>query len=177
MSTDGGGWTIFQRRMDGSVDFYRDWEDYEKGFGKLDGEFWLGLSKIHRLTKAGATNSLRVELADFKFNAAYAKFSTFNVDDGTSAYKLTVSGYTGTAGNSLTYHNGQKFTTKDKDNDSHNYNCAIYAHGGWWFNGCSHSNLNGIYQANGSGEKYITWYNWKTKRESLSFSEMKIRKN
>ena len=179
MSTDGGGWTVFQRRMDGSVDFYRDWEDYEKGFGKLDGEFWLGLSKIHRLTKAGASNSLRVELADFKIRTAYAKYSTFNVDDGISAYKLTVSGYTGTAGDSLAYHSGQKFSTKDRDNDSHpSGSCAVLRQGAWWYGSCHYSNLNGIYQTDGSnGDQYVIWQHWKNNRVSLKFSEMKIRKN
>jgi len=55
---------VFQRREDGSVDFYRYWTDYQQGFGNLSGEFWLGLDKIHRLTST--TTQLRVDLQYFE---------------------------------------------------------------------------------------------------------------
>ena len=64
METDGGGWAVFQRREDGSVDFYRDWVDYKNGFGDLDKEFWLGLDKISRLTKE-SPQTIRFDLSDF----------------------------------------------------------------------------------------------------------------
>ena len=89
METNGGGWTVFQRRQDGSVDFYKYWTDYEDGFGNLNGEFWLGLSKINRLTKQ-RSNTLRVDLKDFDSNTAYAQYSTFNVGNSTTKYTLTV---------------------------------------------------------------------------------------
>ena len=97
METDGGGWTVFQRRQDGSVDFYRNWTDYEDGFGNLTGEFWLGLGKINRLTKE-QSNTLRVDLGDFDGNTSYAQYTTFSVGDSTTEYILTVGGYSGTAG-------------------------------------------------------------------------------
>ena len=94
MTTSRGGWTIFQRRMDGSVDFYRGWTDYKKGFGNPSGEFWLGLDKIHRLSKSGQ-NVLRVDLEDFENETRYAKYSTFAIANETYQYKLTVGGYSG----------------------------------------------------------------------------------
>ena len=100
METDGGGWTVFQRRMDESVDFYRSWTDYQQGFGNLSGEFWLGLDKIHRLTSTAT--ELRVDMQDFEGNSAYAQYTSFSVGDSASKYNLTVSGYSGTAGDSLT---------------------------------------------------------------------------
>ena len=130
METDGGGWTVFQRRMDGTVYFYLNWADYEKGFGDLNGEFWLGLNRINRLN-AAQSNGLRVDLEDFDGNKKYATYSTFNVGNAVTKYTLTVSGYGGDAGDSLTYHNGMNFTTKDQDNDDWDRgNCAT-VYGAW----------------------------------------------
>ena len=103
METDGGGWTVFQRRQDGSVDFYRNWTDYEDGFGNLTGEFWLGLGKINRLTKEEQSSTLRVDLGDFDNNTAYAQYTTFRVDDNTTEYTLIVGGYSGTLFKSIKF--------------------------------------------------------------------------
>ena len=174
METDGGGWTVFQRRQDGSVYFRRGWTDYEKGFGNLTGEFWLGLSKIHRLTKEGS-NTLRVDL-ELQGNTAYANYSTFSISNGSTEYILTVGGYSGTAGDSLAYHNGMRFTTIDNDNDIWYDNCAIERNGGWWYTACDRSNLNGPYLYRGHNDDATTWQDWKG-YYNLDFTEMKTRRN
>ena len=177
METDGGGWTVFQRRMDGSVNFYLNWTDYQQGFGNLSGEFWLGLDKIHHLTSSAT--ELRVDMRDFEGNSAYAQYTSFSVGDSSSKYILSVSGYNGTAGDSLGVHNGQRFTTRDQDNDTSSYNCAQRFKGAWWYRNCHTSNLNGLYHG-GPHSSYADGVNWRTWRGfnySLKFSEMKLRRS
>ena len=103
MTTDGGGWNVFQRRLDGSVDFFLDWANYKKGFGYLNGEFWLGNDNLHRLTAADDL-ALRVDLEDFDGNITYAEYTTFKVADEGDKYRLLIGGYNvnGTAGDSMT---------------------------------------------------------------------------
>ena len=182
METDGGGWTVLLRRQDGSVDFYRNWADYKRGFGNLEGEYWLGLDNMHLLTNlSGDPPQLRVDLADWEGNTAFAKYNQFSVGDEDSDYTLSVSGYqsASTAGDSLTYHNRQRFSTPDRDNDGYSpYNCAVPYHGPWWYNACYFSLLTGKYYTRG-GPKLtephgINWRSWK-KFYSLHVVEMKIR--
>ncbi|XP_076106897.1 microfibril-associated glycoprotein 4-like [Mytilus galloprovincialis] len=179
--TDNGGWTVFQRRLNGQTDFYRGWEAYKIGFGDLEAEFWLGNQRIHTLTAAGKSE-LRVDMSDFDGNRAYAKYSTFAVGDAVTNYKLTVAGYSGNAEDSLNYHNGQAFTTKDRDNDpwtnvQYKNNCGIYRHGAWWYKTCAYSNLNGLYIGGGQ-TRYtgVLWYNWKKNLYSMKSSSMMMRR-
>ena len=94
MTTSGGGWTVFQRRLDGSVDFYRGWQDYKKGFGDLNGEFWLGLDKVHRLTTA-SHNELRIDMEDTSGNTKYAEYDLFAVTSEEQKYQLIRGRYAG----------------------------------------------------------------------------------
>ena len=90
----GGGWTVFQKRLDGSVDFNnRGWADFRRGFGNLNGEFWLGLDKVHRLTKI--KSGLRVELEDTQRKTAYAEYDMFSVSTERNKYRLGLGKYTG----------------------------------------------------------------------------------
>ena len=118
---------------------------YKKGFGNLDKEFWLGLHKIRRLTKE-SPQTLRFDMSDFEGNSRYAQYQTFDVGNEASGYFHTVASYSGNAGDSFSQHNGQRFTTKDKDQDMWSGHCAQEYKGGWWYYACHYSNLNGIYQ-------------------------------
>ena len=173
MHTDGGGWTVFQRRQDGSVDFYRGWNDYKAGFGQLTAEFWLGNDKIHRLM-ASRPSSLRVELEDWNGVKAYAIYGKFNIGDEQAQYRLEVGSYSGTAGDSLAYHNNMAFTTKDRDNDKYSTNCAVLWTGAWWYKSCHHSNLNGQYLGNKIDSRGLRWRGFRSGL-SLKFTEMKLR--
>ena len=177
METDGGGWVVFQRRMNGVVDFYRPWADYLKGFGDLNGEFWLGLHNIHRLTLA-ANTTLRVDLSDFEGGKRYANYSTFRVLDSSRKYTLIIGGYCGDAGDSMVIKNGMNFTTFDKDNDlALDANCAIVYEGAWWYRYCHRSNLNGRYLSGSftSRANGVSWRAWRGNRYSLKTTEMKLR--
>ncbi|CAD7667896.1 unnamed protein product [Nyctereutes procyonoides] len=181
MRTDGGGWTVFQRREDGSVNFFRGWEAYRDGFGKLTGEHWLGLRRLHALTTQ-ATYELHVDLEDFDNSTAYARYGSFgvglfSVDPEEDGYPLTVADYSGTAGDSLLKHSGMKFTTRDRDSDHSENNCAAFYRGAWWYRNCHTSNLNGQYLrgAHASYADGIEWSSWTGWQYSLKFSEMKIR--
>ena len=173
-----GGWTVFQRRRDGSEDFYRGWADYVAGFGNLKREFWLGLDRIHCLTSAAPRTELRVDLADFQGNYKYAQYSFFSVGNRGTNYTLNIAGYTGTAGNSLTRHSGMQFSTKDRDNDQlSGGNCASSSnrHGAWWYKDCTDSNLNGLYRSGLDGWAGVYWYYFLNNGISLKFAQMKLR--
>ena len=171
---------MFQRRRDGLVDFYRGWAEYEDGFGNVKGEHWLGLKKISCLTGARPVAQLRVDLADYGGHRKYAQYSYFTVDSASTNYKLTVGGYSGTAGDSLvgTYSlNGRQFTTYDRDNDLSSANCAVSDQGAWWYRSCTNSNLNGKYLRGANDCDGVRWYTFNTAVPCYSYkwSEMKLR--
>ncbi|XP_065056473.1 uncharacterized protein LOC135684750 [Rhopilema esculentum] len=176
MTNEGGGWTVIQRRTDGSVDFFQNWELYKAGFGVLAKEFWLGNENIHRLTKQ-KDMMIRFDLEDVDGKRVFAEYSTFYIDGQEKQYTLHVSSYSGTAGDSFSGHNGQRFSTKDKDNDIWGKNCATEFHGAWWYGQCHSSNLNGKY-LNGPHNSHangVNWYAFKGHNNSLKRTIMKVR--
>ncbi|XP_063422828.1 microfibril-associated glycoprotein 4-like isoform X2 [Mytilus trossulus] len=177
MEEHGGGWTVFQRRMNGKINFYRDWESYKTGFGNMNEEHWLGNEHLYQLTSQGRY-ILRIDMSDFNSNQRHAEYSQFSVGSETAGYKIDVTGYSGDAGDAMKLHNGNKFSTMDKDNDVCKDNCAALFKGGWWYESCHYSNLNGLY-SKGSHSPYadgVNWYQWKGYNYSLETTTMMIRR-
>uniref|UniRef100_A0A8C4DSV2 Fibrinogen C-terminal domain-containing protein n=1 Tax=Dicentrarchus labrax TaxID=13489 RepID=A0A8C4DSV2_DICLA len=178
MDSEGGRWTVFQRRMDGSVNFYRPWDQYKTGFGSAAGEYWLGLENLFHLTLR-KKYELLVDMEDFEGNKVFARYSSFSIDPESHGYRLNVSGFTDEgAGDGLSYHNGQKFSTFDKDQDSSDRNCAKFFLGAFWYNDCHRSNPNGVYRWGADGTIFavgVEWKHWKGHDYSLKTISMKIR--
>ncbi|XP_066269668.1 techylectin-5B-like [Branchiostoma lanceolatum] len=148
MDTDGGGWTVIQRRNAAIPTFDRPWNDYKNGFGQPMLSYWWGLEKVYKVTK-GENFRLRIEMVDTQGLKKYAVYDNFRIDTENNKYKLTVGKYSGNAGNALMTHNGMPFSTKDRDTGPYKLDsCAKAYKGGWWYNDhCFDANLNGYYSA------------------------------
>ncbi|KAK7159385.1 hypothetical protein R3I94_005648 [Phoxinus phoxinus] len=173
MTTDGGGWIVFQRRNTGKLDFMKRWRDYMKGFGELKDEFWLGLDRIHELTNTHTQYEVRFDLG-MGSERKYAVYDNFKVAPSKQKFKLTIGNYKGNAGDAMTYHQGGSFSTVDSDNDIALGNCALTHQGAWWYKNCHLANLNGRFGDN-RHSMGVNWEPWKGHLHSLDFAEIKIR--
>ncbi|XP_071160814.1 fibrinogen-like protein A [Mytilus edulis] len=171
-------WTVIQKRFDGSVEFNRNWKDYENGFGDKHGEFWLGNKNIAQLTSEG-NHEFRIDVEDWDGKKHYAVYGKFSIGDASTKYRLTISNYSGNAGDGMSYFNGMKFSTYDHDNDKFSGNCADDSNlkGGWWYNNCWRSTdamLNGHYTDRNSTIQGIRYRSLGQRTQKKS--TMKIRK-
>ncbi|KAF7482128.1 angiopoietin-related protein 4 [Marmota monax] len=179
--TSDGGWTVIQRRQDGSVDFNRPWEAYKTGFGDPQGEFWLGLEKMHSIT-GDRGSRLAVQLKDWEGNAESLQFPVHLGGEDT-AYSLQLTepvaselGATTITPSGLSL----PFSTWDQDHDLRgDLNCAKSLSGGWWFGTCGHSNLNGQYfrsipRQRQQRKKGIFWKTWRGRYYPLQATTMLI---
>jgi hypothetical protein len=173
-----GGWTVIQRRKDGSQDFNQNWRKYAKGFGDVNGEFWLGNDKIAALTNSGPKYELRIDMESFEGLKKYANYNNFKIGFADEKYKIKSLGeFRGSTVDTFTsYHLTQSFSTYDQDNDKHSGHCAEDFKSGWWFNDCAAVNLNKPWINN--GHDGIVWYKYKNNDEGLKplkSTTMKIR--
>ncbi|KAJ8033428.1 Tenascin-R [Holothuria leucospilota] len=193
MSIDGGSWIVFQRRVNGSTDFYRNWNEYKMGFGDIKHEFWLGNEKLHYLTRQ-ATYEYRI---DFVYGSLsyYNKYNRFRIDDETNKYTVTeVGSRSGTKGGSLDYTLNVGFSTYDQDNDGRISDCAALHKGAWWYGGdfylvsaglcdrwfdgtqyglCSRANPNGDYNGGNDGTNIFRTHPYTC---HITYTEIKIRR-
>ncbi|XP_074529231.1 fibrinogen like 1B isoform X2 [Halichoeres trimaculatus] len=190
---DGGGWTVFQRRRHGKVDFNRDWVDYRDGFGDFklwNDEFWLGNEHIHSLLSQGK-NLVKIDLMDWDGKRSHAFYENFRITDEADKYRLQYEIYSGRAGDALTGSggmvehwstclSGMQFSTRDQDNDRYlQGSCAQENKAGWWFNRCHAANLNGKFYRSGKYKgQYddgVVWGTWRSLWYSLRHTSMKVR--
>ncbi|NXG16896.1 ANGP4 protein, partial [Grallaria varia] len=178
METDQGGWTVIQLRANGSLSFQRSWREYKQGFGDAAGEYWLGNEAVHLLTSQ-VPYALRVELQDWEGGQVYAHYGKFQLGSERQLYRLSLQDYSGTAGQqSGLALQGTHFSTRDADNDNCLCKCAQMLSGGWWFDACGLSNLNGIYYpARNNIRKLngIRWHHFQGPSYSLKGTRMMIR--
>ncbi|NXI40506.1 ANGP4 protein, partial [Galbula dea] len=178
METDRGGWTVIQLRINGSLSFQRGWKDYKQGFGDAAGEYWLGNEAVHLLTSR-APYALRIELRDWEGGQVYAHYGKFQLGSERQLYRLSLQDYSGTAGQqSGMALQGTRFSTRDADNDNCLCKCAQMLSGGWWFDACGLSNLNGIYypaRHNIRKLNGIRWHHFQGPSYSLKGTRMLIR--
>ncbi|NXK13834.1 ANGP4 protein, partial [Herpetotheres cachinnans] len=178
METDRGGWTVIQLRANGSLSFQRSWKEYKQGFGDAAGEYWLGNEAVHLLTSQ-APYALRIELRDWEGSQVYAHYGKFQLGSEQQLYRLSLQDYSGTAGQqSGMALQGTRFSTRDADNDNCLCKCAQMLSGGWWFDACGLSNLNGIYypaRHNIRKLNGIRWHHFQGPSYSLKGTRMLIR--
>ncbi|XP_055452490.1 fibrinogen gamma chain isoform X1 [Psammomys obesus] len=203
IDSSGNGWTVLQKRTDGSLDFKKNWVQYKEGFGHLSPtgttEFWLGNEKIHLISmQSQIPYALRIELKDWNGRTSTADYATFRVSSEADKYRLTYAYFIGgDAGDAFdgydfgddpsdkffTSHNGMQFSTWDSDNDKFEGNCAEQDGSGWWMNKCHAGHLNGVYYKGGTYSKAATpngydngiiWATWKSRWYSMKETTMKI---
>ena len=186
MDTDGGGWTVFLKRLDGSVDFYQDLAAYKHGFGVVSGEFWLGLDVLHALTSL-KTYKLRADVSNWAGSSVHAIHPSMVVAGEADNYRLAIGAFvSGSAGNALDLFNNMEFTTKDFDRDQFSdvtVNCADRHHGGFWYNNCLIANPTGKYYTGGAysssnNNDGIQWRSWNIHDDryySMKTIELKLR--
>ncbi|XP_053692431.1 angiopoietin-related protein 2-like [Sabethes cyaneus] len=169
-----GGWIVVHRRFDGKLNFNRNWTEYREGFGNLQGEYWLGLEKMHLITRS-ANYELLVVMKSFNGTTKSARFGRFMVASEFENYKLILGKFMrGDARDSFFDHDGLMFSTMDRDNDRDTGSCARSYKSGWWFSACYTVNLNGEYEED--NDSSMSWFRFFNNHNCLKEARMLIRR-
>lgn len=131
----GTGWTVIQQRIDGKENFNRSWTEYQNGFGSLDGDFFLGLDKIHSLTSV-LQHELYIHMVYDNGTIENAHYDNFTVSNKEDFYKLHLANFTGNVKHDYFSIMTAKEDFYTFDNDTTNTNCALQNGGGFWYGGC-----------------------------------------
>ncbi|XP_052818070.1 microfibril-associated glycoprotein 4-like [Mya arenaria] len=182
-----GGWTVIQRRMDGSENFERLWADYAAGFGSREAEYWLGLNNIHRLTTK--SSSFMEAWPGEPVMTHFETYSNFSVGSEATNFTLYVDSFI-ESNNSFVSRivgkqSGRPFSTVDREAENiGNKNCSWLTRGPWWHaHDCFPLSLNGVYFVGGTYSttrwlyEGIEWFKLWEYTYSLKTSVMKIKRN
>lgn len=176
MDTDEGGWLVIQRRTNGTENFNRTLEEYEYGFGDLNGEFWYGLRNINCLASREPME-LRMEFGFGGEPEIVWTYSTFNVQ-GPPYYTLTVTGGKGNGGfDAMTYSTSRHFVTYDRDLTGNN-KCASKFGAGWWFRSnsrCHYANPNGLLNSIAGQQSPNLLLSWSTSGGYVHYTHTEIK--
>ncbi|CAH1776964.1 unnamed protein product [Owenia fusiformis] len=173
------GWTYVFNRFDGSENFNRSWVEFQQGFGDVNLEHFIGLDNLASILNQRSYKA-KFDLVTWpssNLNPAtgFAEFSSFTMANASDKYRINIGGYSGTAGDSMSFQNGQQFTTYDQDNDSRdNENCAVTFKGAWWHASCHYSSLFGIYEQEPTCRAFalcVCWANYPGGNHHYSFKE------
>ncbi|PIC27793.1 hypothetical protein B9Z55_019940 [Caenorhabditis nigoni] len=177
MQTYGGGWVLFQNRLDDTESYWdRKWDEYKNGFGDIDenSNFWLGNEALYQLTN-NQKATLRVEMygdrtpnskntTDFWFG----HYFEFKVGPESQNYPLlnlemnwaNPIGNASTAWYDLTCSIGSPFSTVDNIHDPVTECVTKFQMGGWWLKNCALSTLNGAYTPKDWNNGYGMFWIW-----------------
>ncbi|KAK8777574.1 hypothetical protein V5799_029081 [Amblyomma americanum] len=164
METDGGGWTVIQKRGqygNNAFYFYRNWTEYANGFGDPAKEYWIGNNALHTMTDGDLITSLRIFLGNTSVTGSFVEYESFKVEDEQNHFKIHLGQLLGPKGwDAMSSSNSSKFSTFDIDLDMSRDHCAAKYKGGWWYSNCYEANLNGLnlnghYLVNSGGIEWL----------------------
>ena len=184
------GWTLIQRRLDGSIGFDRGMQDYLNGFGYPSGEHWIGLTNIRAITiqrnvaffGKAVRPAIRIDLEDWDGIKNFIEHESFTISPGISGFHIHLLGvrYGMLGMDVLGGEIATDFSTQDRRTGyCRGKWCVGSRTGGWWFGSRLASNLNGVYQKQNETMKHTHmhikhWDKINPRNAALRFVSIKL---